>query len=228
MSSAARHSRPASRCMSSRVGSLSSTRLSIRPSIMPGLLVRMLGQVRAVGAELDVQPQAGRVEAEQLPEHALAAERIAHLVQVDQRRVGVGRGGDGRQQSRGDGRQEVPAAPRREEADLLLGQRHQVAIGLLHVAEADTCPAPRRSALRAGRDRAPGRPRPAVCRVVAEGVVQQVVEDLAVQLGLVAVVFRERPSSAELLAGRRRSPSARPACAARRGPRAAGAFAGRT
>ena len=40
------------------------------------------------------------------------------------------------QQLRGDGGQKVPAAARGEETDLLLAQRHQVAIGLLHVAEA--------------------------------------------------------------------------------------------
>ncbi len=144
----------------SRVGSLSSTRLSIRPSIMPGLLVRMPREVGAVGAELDVQPQRRRVEAEQLPEHALAAQRIAHLVEVHQRRIGIGRGGDGLQQLRGDRRPGSAGSgaskgsgssprPAPSGCDRPASRRGR-----------DTCPAPRRSAPRAGRDRAPGRPRP--------------------------------------------------------------------
>ncbi len=117
-------------------------------------------QVGAVGAEFDVQPQAGRIEAEQLPEHALAAQRVAHLVEVHQRRVGIGRGGDrlratagrwrpgsaGSAAWRGSGSSPRPAP---SGCDRPASRRGR-----------DTCPAPRRSAPAADRGRAPGPTRP--------------------------------------------------------------------
>ena len=47
-------------------------------------------QIFAGRAHLDVQTQRGRVEAEQLPQHPLAAERIADFSQVDERESGSG------------------------------------------------------------------------------------------------------------------------------------------
>ena len=59
-------------------------------------------EVRAVGAKLDVKPQAGRIEAEQFPKHALAAQRLADTIEIHQGRVGIGRGADFLQQRRRD------------------------------------------------------------------------------------------------------------------------------
>ena len=49
------------------------------------------GQVRARRTQLHVQLERRPVEAEQLPQRRLAAERIAHAAQVHQRRIGIGR-----------------------------------------------------------------------------------------------------------------------------------------
>ncbi len=89
------------------------------------------GQIGTGRAQLHVQSQRRRVEAEQLPQHALAAQRVADFAEVDQRRIGIGRGGDRLEQVGRDGGQEVAAAPRGEKRDLLRGQCHQVVIGAL-------------------------------------------------------------------------------------------------
>ena len=148
------------------------------------------GEVRAVRAELDVEPQAGRIEAEQFPEHALAAERVAHLVEVHQRRVGIGRRGDRLQQPRGDGGQKMPASPRREEADFLLAQGHEVPMRLADVAERILVqhlgdPLRRRIGVEHEVRFGLG------LGVVAEGVVQQVVEHLPIEVRLVAEIAPE-------------------------------------
>ena len=93
------------------------------------------------------------------------------------------------------------APPRRKEANPLLGQRHQIAIRLLHVAEAVLAqhlddPLLRRIGIEHQIDfglRLPG---------VAEGVVQQVVEDFAVQFRLAAIVGQERLERRPLFVGR--------------------------
>ena len=150
---------------------------------MPGLLIRMPDRNWLDAHSSTYSCQRRRIEAEQLPQHALAAQRIADLAQVHQRHVGVGRGGDGLQQPRRDRGQEVPAAARREKADLLVRQRHQVLIGLRNVAKRIAAqhlgdPLARRIGIEHQVDLRLG------LVVVAEGVVQQVVENLAVQLGL--------------------------------------------
>ncbi len=66
----------------------------------------------APGAQIDVELQARRVEAEQLPEHRLGPQRAGHLFQVEQRHVRVGSLGHGAQQARRDAGEKVPAAPR--------------------------------------------------------------------------------------------------------------------
>ena len=82
----------------------------------------------APGAQIDVELQARRVEAEQLPQHRLAAERGRHLFEVDQGHVGVGRLGDGAEQLRGDAGEEVPAAARRQERHRLVRELRQVLV----------------------------------------------------------------------------------------------------
>ena len=57
-------------------------------------------QELAPGAQLDVELQARRVEAEQLPQDRLAAERRGDLFEIDEGHVGVGRLGDGAQKLR--------------------------------------------------------------------------------------------------------------------------------
>ena len=122
----------------------------------------------------------------------LGPERGRDLFQVRQGHVGVGRPADGLEEPRGDRGEEVAATRRREERALLAGQRHQVLVGRLAVAE--RIGGERRGdVLGVGRgvedevdDRVGRRP-----LVVAEGVVEEVVEDLPVQLGLGAVVGEE-------------------------------------
>ena len=93
------------------------------------------------------------IEAEQLPQRRLAAERIAHAAEVHERRIGLGRLGDRGQQPRRDRRQEVAAAARREEANLLGRQRHQVLVRGRNVVERIAAEHFAESAPAAGRDR---------------------------------------------------------------------------
>ena len=149
-------------------------------------------QIRAGGAEPDVEFQRGGVEAEQLPEHAFAAQRGANLVEVHQRGVGVGRGGDRLQQLRRDRCQEVPTSPRGEKADLLLGQGHQVVVGLLEVAERILAEHLLDSLLgRIGIEHKVHLGLDVGVGVGAEGVVQEVVQDTAIHGRAGAVVFLE-------------------------------------
>ncbi len=101
------------------MGRCSTSRLSINSSIMPGLLVRMPARYGQAAHSRTYRFERRVVEAEQLPQRRLAAERIAHAAEVHQRRIGLGRLGDRRQQPRRDRRQKVPAAARRKEANLL-------------------------------------------------------------------------------------------------------------
>src|SRR5256885_954 len=66
----------------------------------------------------------------------VAAERIAHFFEVHQRRIGVGRGGDGPQQRRSDRSQEMPAPPRGEKANPLLREGQEKSKRLIRVAKA--------------------------------------------------------------------------------------------
>ena len=98
----------------------------------------MLDKYGCRGAQPDVQLERRRVIAEQLPKHALAAQRVADLAEIDQRRVGIRRGGDGLQQGPRNGRQKMPAAVRRQERNLLGGQSDQMMVGIRHVLKAVT------------------------------------------------------------------------------------------
>ena len=125
--------REASRAM----GSLSSTRLSISPSIMPGLLVRMPGQVRRCRRRARRTAAAtGGLKLNSSQSTPLPPSESLTLSRFTSVESGSGVAAMALSKLRGDGGQEVPAAARGEEADLLLAQRHQVAVGLLHVAEA--------------------------------------------------------------------------------------------
>ncbi len=94
-----------------------------------------LGEELAGRAQLDVEPQARRIEVEQLPEDRLGAQRRRDLLEVRQRHVGVGRPADRLEQPRRDRGQEVAAARLREEREILAGQGHQVLVGRRAVAE---------------------------------------------------------------------------------------------
>ena len=148
-------------------------------------------QIRAGGAERHVQIERRPIAAEELPERRLAAERIAHAAEIHERRIGLGRGGDGRQQPRGDRGQKMPAAARREKANLLGRQGHQVLVGRVDVFERIAAEHLLDSLRRRigivhqvdfRLDRA----------VAGKRVVQQVVENLAVDRRAVRVVGRER------------------------------------
>ena len=151
-------------------------------------------QIRARGTQPDIQPQRGRVEAEQFPQHPFAAQRVTHLAQVDQRGIGIRRLGDGLEQVGGDGGQEMAAAPRGEERHAFGRQRHQVVVGARHIAKTIPLQAllDRLGAGRRVQDQVGfggGR------RILAKGVVQQVVEDPAIELGVfpqVAFEFVQR------------------------------------
>ena len=162
------------------VGRCSTSRLSISSSIMPGLLVRMPDRYGHAAQSVDVQIERRRVDAEQLPQRRLAAERIAHAAEVDERRVRLGRGGDGGEQPRGDRRQEVPAAARREEANLLGRQRHQVLIRGRARRRTDSGRALAAIRSGGGSGSCTRSTSGSVVGVAGEGVVQQVVENLAV------------------------------------------------
>ena len=96
------------------------------------------------------------------------------------------------QQLRGDAGQEVPAAARGQERTVSCGELRQVLVGPLHVAEGIACRAPPAivsgsglgSSIRSDSGSAwPSSP--------WKRLVQQVIEDLAVELGLLAVVVQE-------------------------------------
>ena len=148
----------------------------------PGIAHEQAGEERARRAELHGEVERGRVEAEEFPEHPLAAERIAHGGEIHERGVGVGRPADRRQQPRCDRREEVAAAAGREEPRLFLAERRERAMGLRDVAKA----MPRKHVahelgrrvgveyeihLRLGR------------RIVRKGVVEQMIEDPPVERG---------------------------------------------
>ena len=142
--------------------------------------------MRAIGTKLDIKPQAGRVEAEKLPEHALAAERFADAVKVYERRIRIGRRADFLEQIGGDRRQKVTATARGKEADFLFRQGHEVLIGLLHVAEAVLAEHLfDQFRLWIGIEHQVGL---GLGVILAKGVVQQVVEDLAVERGLLPII----------------------------------------
>ena len=157
------------------------TRLSSSSSIMPGLLMRISDR-NWLSHRVDVQLQARRVEAEQLPQHRLGAQRRGHLLQVVEGQVRVGRVGDRPQQLRGDAGQEVPAPAAWTGTALLLGQPGQVLAGGRHVAERVAAEDRGRPSPRPGRGRGSGRsPARPGRRSVGERLVQQVVEDGAVE-----------------------------------------------
>src|SRR5262249_12580530 len=93
------------------------------------------GEELAPGTKLDVELQAGRIEAEQLPQDALAAERRRHFLQVYESHVGIRRFGERLQKLRSDVREKMPAGTRGQERDVLLGQEHKVLKSALHIAE---------------------------------------------------------------------------------------------
>ena len=192
-------------------------RLSISSSIMPGLLVRMPDRYGLDAHSSTYSRKRGRIEAEQLPQHALAAQRVAHLA----------RGSPASNRDRAWRRWPRAAAARSppENAGSAASTGSESSPSASAIRLRYACCTSRKRILAqhlgdplraAARDRAPGRLSASVCGVVAEGVVQQVVENLAVQLGLAAVVGLERLQR-RLLPACRRSPSASPACAARRG-----------
>ena len=122
------------------------------------------------------------METEQFPEHPLAAEGIADGDEVDERGVGVGGGGNGRQQPGRDRRQEMPAPSRGQKPHLLLAEALECPMRGRNVAEpvprqhlADECLWWRRIEhqvdLRLGLS------------ILREGVVQQVVEDATIHVG---------------------------------------------
>ena len=120
------------------------------------------------------------MEAEELPEHALAAERVAHGHEIHERGIGVGRLTDRRQQPWRDGGQKVTAPPRGEKPNLFLAKGHQRPVRGRHVPEA----VPREHLLhevcrRVGVEHEIGLRLGG--RVVGKCVVQQVVEDAAIQ-----------------------------------------------
>ena len=148
-------------------------------------------QERAAGAQLDVELEARRVGAEQLPEHGLGPQRRGHPLQVRQRPVGVGGVGDRPQQLRRDARQEVPAPAGRQERHRLAGQLREVLVRLGHVAERVAAEdGPDGGLVRVGvEDQVGLRLGPAAG--VGERLVEQVVEDGPVEGGLVVQVLEE-------------------------------------
>ena len=111
------------------------------------------GEIRAGGAEANVQFERRPIEAEQFPESRFAAERIADAAEIHERGIGLGRLGDGRQQARRDRGQEMAAAARGEEANLFGRQRHQVFVGGRDVFERVAAEHLLGFARAAGRDR---------------------------------------------------------------------------
>ena len=81
-------------CNSAYVGSLSSCNESTSSSIMPGLVIRISDKYGLAARKLDVQVQRWRMRPQQIPQHSLAAERIADPSEVVERAVRVGRGAD--------------------------------------------------------------------------------------------------------------------------------------
>ncbi len=147
-------------------------------------------QVRAGGAQLDVHVQRRGIEAEQFPQHAFAAERFADLAKIDQRLIGIGRVGDRLQQARGDAGEKVPAAPRGKKSDVLFGQRHQIRIGAGNIVEAIVAQHPGDLVrLRIGIEHQIDFRFRLV--FLAEGIVQQVVENSAIQFRLLLVIDAE-------------------------------------
>ena len=123
VSAAPRHSSSSVACNSPRVGSLSSCSESTSSSSMPGFVVSISDRYGLAAHSSHVQRQRRRIEAKQVPQHSLAAERVAHQRQVVERAVGVRRGADLAQQPRQDRGQQMPAAARGEKRHLLGGQR---------------------------------------------------------------------------------------------------------
>ena len=158
----------------------------------PRVIDQDLGEELAGGAQLDVEPQARRVEIEELPEDRLGAERRRDLLQVGERHVRVGRAADGLQQPRRDRGQEVPAAGLRQEGEVLAGQGQEILMRRGAVAEGVSTQHfgdQLGGGVRVEHEVDDGVHRRAV--VAAEGVVQQVVEDPPVQLGLAPIVRQE-------------------------------------
>ncbi len=159
------------------------------------------GEVGAGRTQLDVQLQGGRIETEQFPQDALAAQGVADFAQLGQGRVRVGPAGDGFQQGRSDGRQEMPAAAGGEEANFFLGQLHQVAISLLDVDK----PISPQHFFDLGRGRFGGQHQVDFRRgrgVVGESVMQEVVQHLSVHLRDPPVIVRKGLAGRGLAVGR--------------------------
>ena len=76
------------------------------------------------------------MKAEQLPEHPFATERIAHAAKIQERGVGIGRAGDGCQESRCDRSQKMPAPSGGKKSHLLFAQRYQCAKRRRNIPEA--------------------------------------------------------------------------------------------
>ena len=152
-----------------------------------------LGQELAGRAQLDIEPQAGRIEVEKLPENRLGAQRAGHLLEVGQRHVRVGRAAHRLQQPRGDRRQKMTAPRLRQETE--------------SPREPGPSSCDRRSVDReTGRARAPHEMNSSLgCGsstrstigstvwpgVAAERIVEQVIENASIELGLAAVVGHE-------------------------------------
>ncbi len=136
-------------------------------------------------AKLDVELETGRIEAKQLPEDRLAAERGGHFFEVDQGHVGIGSLGDGFEQLRRDARQEMPAAPRRQKRHRFGRELRQALVRSHHVAERVLA----ENRLDGGRGRV-GIEDQVGFRLACfafEGEVQKMVEDLAVEIGVGAI-----------------------------------------
>ena len=170
---------------------------------------------RARGAEPHRQVERRRMEAEQLPEHTLAAQRIGHRRERGERGVGVGRVADRGQEPRGDRGEEVPAAAGREEPHPLLPERGERAVRGVGIPEAVPREhGPHRVGVGLGVEheidlRLGG-------RIVRDGVVEEMIEDAAIEggrlrelgpeplaAGRVAAVAEPAGEPAELRVGRR-------------------------
>src|SRR5262249_32704184 len=66
----------------------------------------------AAGAEIDIELEAGRVEAEELPKDRLGPERGGDFFQIDERQVGGGWLGDGAEEVGSNAGEKMAAAAR--------------------------------------------------------------------------------------------------------------------
>jgi len=79
--------------------------------------------------------QAGRIDAEEFPEHGLGTQRRRDSFEVREGFVRVGRRRDGSQQGGGNAGEELPGTPGGEKGHRLLREQHQVLISPVEIAE---------------------------------------------------------------------------------------------